>query len=63
MALVNHERLAFLAYQIIEQELEKLGVDITPSKIEGKAASEERTETKGVSSSAWNSAGTWYELY
>lgn len=48
----------FLRFLFV-QELEKLGVDIRPSKIEGTSPCEEKTDANGISHSAWNSAGTW----
>lgn len=57
---INESRKVEVLWMVfIVQELEKLGVDITPSKIEGKSPCEEKTESTGVSISAWNSAGTW----
>ena len=44
---------------IMLQELAKLGVDITPNKIEGASPVEVKAESTGVSKSLWNSAGTW----
>ena len=44
-----------------EKELERLGVDISPTRLEG-ASPVETAPSKGVSLSAWNKAGTWYEL-
>lgn len=40
------------------KELERLGVDITPTKIEGSSPVEP-IHPQGVTMSAWNKAGTW----
>ena len=40
------------------KELERLGVDISPTKIEGDSPVEP-SPAKGVTLSAWNKAGTW----
>ncbi|KAK8828901.1 hypothetical protein WA538_000904 [Blastocystis sp. DL] len=43
-----------------KKELERLGVDITPTKIEGSSPVEP-IHPQGVTMSAWNKAGTWEE--
>ena len=40
------------------KELERLGVDISPTKLEGTSPVE-AAPSKGVTLSAWNKAGTW----
>lgn len=60
---INESRkVSFFFVIILIQELEKLGVDITPNRIEGATPVEEKTESSTISYSKWNSAGTWYEL-
>ena len=57
---INESRKVLLnTILLIFQELEKLGVDITPNKIDGVSPVEEKAEKAGISSSAWNTAGTW----
>ena len=42
-----------------KQELERLGVDISPTRIQGEVAEQMPNPSTGVTSSAWNKAGTW----
>ena len=59
---INESRkVGLTAILVMLQELEKLGVDITPNKIEGASPVGEKTEAGGLSTSAWNGAGTWYK--
>ena len=51
------KKVSFLS-QSDEKELERLGVDISPTKLEGTSPVE-AAPSKGVTLSAWNKAGTW----
>ncbi|CBK20884.2 uncharacterized protein [Blastocystis hominis] len=45
-----------------KKELERLGVDISPTRIQGEVAEQMPSPSTGVTSSAWNKAGTWEEM-
>ena len=45
-----------------DQELERLGVDIAPTRIDGEVSDHSPSSTTGVSRSVWNQAGTWQYL-
>lgn len=56
---INESKKVFVFLSFHKQELERLGVDISPTRIQGEAPEQTTSPSTGVTSSAWNKAGTW----